>query len=105
MRCPARIEPTILEIVRCALLNIRSSGWDSNAAECALEADHVHNLPTLILDYSDGAVKYYLGPCREQYIRGMQNNDTGALQRFQPLWDQLERLVTEGQAISAPTGQ
>ena len=96
MRCPARIEPTILEIIRCALLNIRSSGWDSNAAECALEADHVHNLPTLILDYSDGAVKYYLGPCREQYIRGMQNNNTGALQRFHEFSHVLGKLVDDG---------
>ena len=95
MHCPASIEPTILEIIRCALLNIRSLGWDGKAAGCALEADHVHNLPNLIQDYSEGALKYYLGPGRAEYAREMQESATGDLHHLQQLWDQLERFVAQ----------
>lgn len=95
MKCPEAMETIFLAIIRWALLNIRSSAFSHGAAaRCAWEADHVHNLPNLIGDYSVGALKYYLGPCPAEYVRGIGDNDkTGAIQRFQPLWDQLEALA------------
>ena len=60
MTCPPEIARPIAEILKAAVLTIRAAGWSGQAARCAAEADHVHNLPALLLDYSSEALRYYL---------------------------------------------
>jgi hypothetical protein len=51
MKCPTEIAVIILEIVKIGILTIRATGA-SDAKQCFVEADHIHNLPALLKNYS-----------------------------------------------------
>ncbi len=88
-RCPAEIAEVALEIVRDALLAIRAAGWAENPGYCALEADHVHNLPDLIRTYTQEKLDYYLDIERPGYlhqVRAIPERDVG---QYEPLWEKL----------------
>ena len=57
--CPDEIQPTIIELMSTAILQIRAAGWSGNAEWCAIEADHVHNLPALLLNFSPDLLGFY----------------------------------------------
>jgi len=52
MTCPTEIAEILTEILRTGLLRIRALGWSGNAERCAIEADHLHNVPDLLAHYS-----------------------------------------------------
>jgi hypothetical protein len=60
MKCPEEVAESILEILRIGLLRARAAGWARDAERCALEADHLHNLPGLLADYTPERLRYYL---------------------------------------------
>lgn len=77
-----------LDILHRGLLNARSAGYAGDAAQAATEADHLHNLPELLLQlgdewrhafYWEGMRTSYLGESKPEYA-----------QRFAPLWAELE---------------
>ena len=49
--CPAEVSEILLEILGWGLVVIRLQGWEGQAARCAVDADHLHNLPSLLADY------------------------------------------------------
>jgi hypothetical protein len=59
MRCPPEISEILLRILEHGLLRIRALGWSGQAELCALEADHIHNLPGLLMDFSQERLAYY----------------------------------------------
>ena len=91
MDCPDQIAGVILQILREGVLSARSAG---NAERSALEADHVHNLPDLLRCFHPELLTYYWDAERPAYLKaaGWHN-----VQRFEPLWEQLEPLVPKGQ--------
>jgi hypothetical protein len=95
VKCPDEVEHVLLQVIEYVLLNIRHADFVSgDLARCGAEADHAHNLPRLLKDYSVSALRYYLGPCRTEYLRAVGQLDTdGAIRRFQPLWQQLEKFL------------
>jgi hypothetical protein len=77
-------------ILQTALLRIRAAGWTGDGAGCALEADHVHNIPTIIATGSESLLQTYWEVERPLFAaRGSHLNG------FQPLWDRLEALLEE----------
>jgi len=77
-----------LDILRRGLLNARSAGYAGDAAQAATEADHLHNLPELLLHpgderrhafYWEGMRPSYLGESKPEYA-----------QCFALLWAELE---------------
>src|ERR1051326_5669289 len=56
MRCPPEIATILSEILRMGLLRIRAL---DDLARCRLEADHLHNLPRLLVDYQAQLLEYY----------------------------------------------
>lgn len=83
------IEELLLKIIEVGLLRIRVLGFDGRARECAVEADHLHNIPTAIMLHSDALVKAYIDtdvPC-------LRSNCTWSLEEFAPLWQQLESAL------------
>jgi hypothetical protein len=56
MKCPSPIAEILIEMLRIALLRIRASG---DAVMSAVEADHVHNLPDLLREYSPEKLDFY----------------------------------------------
>jgi hypothetical protein len=90
MMCPPEVARVVLQILEVALLQIRASGWADDSGRCALEADHVHNLPSLLKNYSDELLRFYWEVERPAYIKRCAPED---LQAYEPLWASLAELV------------
>ena len=59
MTCPPDIAAVLLQILRAGVLNARAAGWAGDARRSAAEADHVHNLPDVLADYSPDRLAHY----------------------------------------------
>jgi hypothetical protein len=90
MRCPDEISGILLEIIRLGVLRIRGYGWSGLAGECATEADHIHNLPDLLENYSMEKLCYYWNVERVAYVERMADAEHS---NWTPLWDELRPLV------------
>jgi hypothetical protein len=86
MTCPDEIADILLEILGTGILRIRALGWTQNAARCAVEADHLHNLPHLLSHFSEDLLKYYWEVERPSFI-GQCSAENAA--QFTPLWERL----------------
>jgi hypothetical protein len=89
MSCPPDIAEVILEILYQGLLRIRVQGWSGNSAGCASEADHLHNLPRLLNDYSPELLRYYWEAERLAY----RDRGDGNPEVFAPAWERLHNLM------------
>ena len=99
MNCPPTIARVVLEIIRQATLRARAAGWAGDARRAALEADHVHNLPELLMNYSPDLLRYYWNVQRAGYLSQAQRTGLWT-QDFDSLWEQL-RTVLENPRESA----
>jgi hypothetical protein len=94
MTCPPDVAAILLEILGQGLLQARAAGWSGDAARAAAEADHVHNLPGLLADYSPARLRYYWDAERPAYLAQVTPERAVS---FRPLWEQLgthlQRLV------------
>ena len=63
MHCPAEIAEVILPILQYGLIRVRAFAWQGQAELCAVEADHIHNLPDLLADYTPQKLYYYVPTC------------------------------------------
>ncbi len=96
MSYPDQINKAILEILQTACLSIRAAGWKDDTRYCALEADHVHNMPSLLLKPNLEGLKYYLEVSRADYLKQIKEMDSGR----QPLgcesqWRILEEYANQ----------
>ena len=89
MSCPPEIAEVILEILQTGLLGIRALGWSGNSAACAGEADHLHNLPRLLSDYSPALLRYYWEVERPAYCSRSEGNPAA----FASAWEHLHHLL------------
>src|SRR5438067_7329298 len=92
MNCPADIAGIIVEILRAGILRIRCSAGSGNAARCAIEADHLHNLPQLLSYYAPELLRYYWEIEKPSYISRSSQSDVAL---FEPLWKELASHVTD----------
>ncbi len=86
MPCPPEIAETLTKILSTGLLRIRELGWSNNPARCALEADHLHNLPSLLVEYDADRLGYYWECERPTFIERSAPED---VHLFEPLWQAL----------------
>jgi len=89
MNCPDEIAVVLLEILQHALLRMRTLGWEGDAAACAREADHVHNLPGLLANYAPDLLHFYWEVERKSL---MQSDPKGAV-IYATLWERLQALL------------
>ena len=92
MNCPPEIAPILLQIIQLGILAARIGGWEDNPERAVLEADHIHNLPALLLKFSPEMLNYYWEFARPSYIhrhRELGYKRTG----FENLWEQLRLAV------------
>jgi hypothetical protein len=99
MNCPTEIAQILTRLLTTALLRIRALGWSGNAQRCAIESDHVHNLPDLLAQYSPERLVYYWEIERTAY---MSQSADSELESWKPLWAQL-KLHLESAAGSSAT--
>lgn len=91
MNCPEPIARVVLELLYRAMLIIRMAGGDGDARRCALEADHVHNLPHLLADFDEKNLRHYWDVERQVYLRSCERMGREAPQEYRRLWDELRR--------------
>src|SRR5262249_41628617 len=99
MRCPPEISEILSAIVRAGLLRIRSLGWSGRADRCAIEADHIHNLPDLIEDFSQERLAYYWDIERPAYIAQVPEEQRNG---WETLWEQLQPHVALRNGSTVP---
>jgi len=86
MHCPAEIAEVILPILQYGLIRVRYFAWQGQAELCALEADHIHNLPDLLADYTSQKLYYYWNAERPDYVRQVGVDQAVG---FEELWQRL----------------
>ncbi|MBI5759876.1 MAG: hypothetical protein HZA46_15260 [Planctomycetales bacterium] len=92
MQCPDDVREVVSDILTTGLLRVRSLAWAGDASRCAIEADHLHNLPSLLGNYEPEKLSYYWHvekPAFESASRSV------SLDEFDPLWARLAPHVPE----------
>jgi hypothetical protein len=59
MPCPTEIAEILVKLLTTGLLRIRVLGWSGDAEGCAIESDHIHNVPDRLVHYSPERFDYY----------------------------------------------
>ena len=95
MSTPPDDAQIIIEIIGTGVLRIRANGWSGDAARCAVEADHIHNLSDLLNSYSPDKLRYYWDVERPSFITRSGKEDLAV---FESLWDRLEAAL-----LASPT--
>jgi hypothetical protein len=99
MNCPPEIAKIITEILTAGLLRIRALGWSgANTERCAVEADHLHNLPALLNDFKPELLAYYWDAERVSFI---ERSSPEEVEGFEPLWDAMSGFVPRSEKIVA----
>ncbi len=86
-----------LEILAWSLLRIRAAGYDGDAAVCAIEAEHVHNIPSLIGEPNEQRHEYYIEAERGLYLKRLRDLGGGENRRqprrFDEPWSVLASIA------------
>jgi hypothetical protein len=90
MNCPPEVAEVVLDILQAGLLCIRASGWSGDDRRCAVEADHLHNLPALLSNYSPQLLRFYWDVERTSYLNEIGPESAAV---FASQWKRLELLM------------
>lgn len=74
MKCPDDINRHLLKILKIDILNIRYLIAKEKYGFCGIEANHIHNIPALLEDYSPELLSFYLDVEVQEYMREMKGN-------------------------------
>jgi hypothetical protein len=91
--CPPEVADPVARILYKAIVTIRGAAWNNMSTYCAIEADHIHNLPSLLRGYSRECLEYYLDVERRGYIRDLEELQDMDAEVFRPMWVELERYL------------
>jgi hypothetical protein len=97
MGCPPAIASILLMLTSLGILRIRA--YSNDPIRCVIEADHIHNLPELVRNYSQSLLTYYWDVERPAFIERTSATDRAA---FEPLWDELRN---HAESLGAATGR
>jgi hypothetical protein len=86
MACPPEISEIVLGLLETGLLRVRSLGWSGQGQQCGVEADHVHNLPGLLANFSQDKLRFYWEVERPSYMDRIPPDHLAA---WEPLWERL----------------
>src|SRR5688572_21221380 len=86
MNCPVEVSKPILEIIRIGLLNIRAFAGSKKVSRCAVEADHLHNLPGVLARYTPDLLRFYLEVEQPIFLENIPTEDAGP---FEEHWKAL----------------
>jgi len=92
------IKQILLNILQIGILNARAAAWGNDSERCAIEADHIHNLPSLVRDLEMKRLLYYYDISRSSFIH--QSSNTKLFDRD---WARLGDIISEIQSEIAST--
>jgi hypothetical protein len=84
------IQEILLEILARGLLRIRAFAWAGRSQDCALEADHLHNLPGLVSQVERRELFSYYELARPEFLK----RATKATE-FEPYWQRIREILDE----------
>jgi hypothetical protein len=87
MNCPSELTEVLMKLLMTGHLLIRMHGLSGRADLCAIEADHLHNLPDLVWDYSGARLYYYWAMERPSFAGRARADELR--DSWEPLWEQL----------------
>lgn len=94
-RCPDEVMDAVLQILSTAILSIRFASWSGDARYAAVEANHIHNLPSLLRRYHPDKLDYYLTVARPSYLEELQELHGSDTEVYAPLWRRLEQALAD----------
>ena len=97
MNCPPEVAEILLAILQTGLLRILRSGWANESRRCAIEADHLHNLPARLTQHSAELLRFYWDVERTEFLRQSEGDDVSAFERH---WARLAALA-EGERVAS----
>ena len=98
MHCPVEIAEVVLPILEYGLTRIRCFAWQRQFGRCALEADHIHNLPDLLADYSPQKLYYYWNAERTEYVRQVGVDQAVG---WDELWQRLGARIDQEHIVAS----
>jgi hypothetical protein len=90
MKIPEELEAPMLAIVEIGILNIRLGCQRGRYELCEAEANHIHNIPDLLREFSADKLAYYLEVELPQYLGQIGDNPRGDLLVH---WEALKRWL------------
>jgi len=86
MTCPPAVATILLDVLTKGLLRVRAAAGAGETAHAAVEADHLHNIPALLQQYSPELLRYYWEIERPDYAARIS---AAARAEWEPLWSAL----------------
>ncbi len=90
-----------VDILTFGLIHIRNAAYSGDARACEIEADHLHNLPSLIGETNELRHQYYYEKERTLYLERAAGLDASAaeraaftMNRYRSLWAELEAIAS-----------
>ena len=83
-----------IEILKYGLHRIRECSELGLVTYCAVESEHLHNLPSLIGEKNEHRHAYYFQQERALYLERLDRKTPGidfTLNRYSELWDKLNK--------------
>jgi len=92
MNCPPGISVVILDILYKGVVRTRFAGRAGDADWAAREADHIHNLPWLVRNFSLAALQKYL-ESQVPYYTDQSSRSGVAPTEFERHWEILRQYL------------
>lgn len=71
-RTPSERDTAYLSLLHFGLVTLRNVAHTEQIALCRIEAEHLHEIPTLVGETNEGRHEYYLRGTRELYLQSLR---------------------------------
>ncbi|MBY0526100.1 MAG: hypothetical protein K2R98_22080 [Gemmataceae bacterium] len=93
MDCPQPVVAIVLTILQWGILRARAAGWAGDSDRSALESDHIHNLPNLLIHYHEGELVSYFKAAVPSFIAECQRRHI-SFEMHEDLWQSLRQQLS-----------
>jgi hypothetical protein len=95
MQNEEQLRRILLNLLKIGLLRIRAFAWDGRIEECAVEADHLHNLPHIASEMKMELVSFYYNAERPAFIKRATH-----IAAFEKDWEELGGILTQIESVN-----
>jgi len=92
-KCPDEVRVALLQILETAILSIRFNANSGKSNYCFIEADHIHNIPGILVDFNIEKLEWYFNATKESYIESMQGLEGSEPLAYKNQWDVISKHV------------
>lgn len=93
-----RIDQLYLKLLSFALNRVRDAAWDDDFERCGVEADFIHNIPSLIGEENRKRHIYHAVEERNRFLQWAQSVRRDDVSRdivlfYNPIWEEMDKLI------------